>query len=153
VHHHRLADVLGKVLSLEEDDIGVKMTAKLMRQPEGSPLRWIYEAVRDGYMRGLSARAFWDKAPLSDGTKAIIGTGGRIVECSITAAPALSTTAFEVVSEGKALEMVGVGSLTDTTGVDLAMARLRLNVMRAESAAVSGPRRASTYDPYTGVAL
>ena len=54
---HRLNDVLGKVISLTEDAVGVKMVAKLNRQPESSPLRWIYEAVRKGTIKGLSVGA------------------------------------------------------------------------------------------------
>jgi HK97 family phage prohead protease len=97
---HRLHDVVGKVLSLTEDTIGVKMLARVNKQPLSSPLRWVYEAVKNGSIKGLSAGAIFERIG-----NAIVGAD--LVECTISATPVLASAGFEIVStgEGKAMAM------------------------------------------------
>lgn len=125
VYGHRLRDVLGTVLHLEEDDVGVKMVAKVNRQPESSPLRWVYEAIRNRTIRGLSVGAMFKKARRPDGTADVIGAD--IIECSATASPVLASTGFEVVSEGKALELFAGDARPDF------LARIELGLIRAQA--------------------
>lgn len=99
--NHKITDVIGRVESLVEDHIGVKLTARVQRQPEGSPLRHVYEAIRDRYLTGLSVGARFERKALADGSTAI--TSVDIVECSVAAQPQLASSGFEVVSEGKAM--------------------------------------------------
>src|SRR4051794_36411853 len=46
---------LGRVLEAREDDKGLWIKARVDHQEPGSPLRWIYNAVKRGTYRGLSA--------------------------------------------------------------------------------------------------
>jgi len=101
---HSKSKQVGRVLALEEDEIGVRMVAKVMKQPESSPLRYLYEMVKGGYMKSLSVGGFFGRTkPAPDGTFDIHTVD--ITECSLTSTPALPSTGFEVVAEGKALEL------------------------------------------------
>lgn len=98
---HDKTKIIGKVLSLTEDAIGVLMEAVVWRPSPGSILQPIYDAVRGLGKIGASVGAFFSRNPLLDGTKAI--TGVRITECSLAPVPALASASVEVVEEGKAL--------------------------------------------------
>ncbi len=100
--NHSVKSVIGRVLDLKEDATGVKLTAKVMKQPESSPLRWVYDAIRGRYIAGLSVGAIFTRTPRGDGSNDIVGVD--IVECSVASQPQLASAGFEVVSEGKALE-------------------------------------------------
>jgi HK97 family phage prohead protease len=102
---HRLTDVLGTVLAIEEDHIGLKMVAKVNRQPESSRLRWVYEAIKNKTIAGLSVGGRFLRRRRYDGTNEIYGV--EVIEASATATPVLASTGFEIVSEGKALELWG----------------------------------------------
>ena len=129
VYAHRLRDVLGTVLDLSEDAVGVKMLAKVNAQPPSSPLRWVYEALRNGSIRGLSAGAIFEKLARLDGTADIVGVD--LVECSVTATPMLASTGFEVVSEGKALDWRPRPAAAPALAADFALLRARIAVERA----------------------
>jgi hypothetical protein len=98
---HDKSKVIGKVIDLHEDAIGVLMEAVVWRPSPGSILQPFYDAVRGLGKIGASVGAFFRRDPLADGSKAI--TGVRITECSLAPVPMLSTAAVEVVEEGKAL--------------------------------------------------
>lgn len=55
LYHHDGTKALGRVLELREDDVGLWFKARLDHQPTGSPLRWIFDAVKRGTVRGVSA--------------------------------------------------------------------------------------------------
>lgn len=142
VYGHRLHDVLGKVLELEEDAVGVRMVARVNSQPQSSPLRWVYESIKNGTIKGLSVGAFFKRLARGDGTNDIVSAD--IVECSATPAPVLATTGFEIVSEGKALEMFGVPTLGDrvalSTRLELAQLGLRARDLRERREAAAALR-------------
>lgn len=106
VYHHAIRDVLGEVLQLEEDSIGVRLLAKVNRQPESSPLRHVYEAIKNGTIKGLSAGGIFRRRPGIDGHPEIHEVA-ELVECSATPAPVLASTSLEVVAEGKAITLWG----------------------------------------------
>jgi len=107
LYAHASRDVLGKVLEMSEDSIGVKMVARVNRQPESSPLRWIWEALRNKTIKGLSCGAVFHREARPDGTSDIVQAD--IVEASVTATPQLPSTSFEIVAEGKAFNLAAVG--------------------------------------------
>lgn len=102
VYSHRLHDVVGRVLHLEPDEVGLKMVAKIAR-PDALPthLRWIREAVKDKLITGLSMGAIFRRL----GNQIV---NADLVEASLTASPKLTSTSLEVVGEGKALELWGI---------------------------------------------
>ncbi len=105
VYHHSFKSVLGAVTELVEDEVGVRLTAKVNHQPQSSPLRWAYEALKNGTIRGLSAGGRFFREYKADGTADIVGVD--LIECSATATPVLASTDLEIISEGKALELWG----------------------------------------------
>lgn len=132
VYAHRIRDVLGTVLHLEEDHVGVKMVAKVNAQPSSSPLRWVYEAIKNRTITGLSVGARFRRRHRADGTRDIIGVD--IVEASATAQPMLKTTGFEIISEGKAVEMWGRAPDHELSADDIDRARADVALLSAELA-------------------
>ncbi len=125
--NHSVKSVIGRVLDLKEDATGVKLTAKVMKQPESSPLRWVYDAIKGRYIAGLSVGAIFTRTPRGDGSNDIVGVD--IVECSVASQPQLASAGFEVVSEGKALAWWTLDDeFLASASRELALAELRLDV-------------------------
>lgn len=131
---HQKQTVIGRVLSLEEDQTGVLMKAVVNAQQPTSPLRWIYEAIKTRSARGLSVGGFFRRSPCPDGSADIHGVD--ILECSVAATPMLESAGFEVVSEGKALSF---GWATGRTGE---LDELAADVRRMSADAAVGELRA-----------
>lgn len=95
--HHKTDHGLGKVLDLREEGKGLFMKARVDYQPESSPLRYIYNAVKKGSYNGLSVGGFFQRA---------MGKIANVdmTEISITPVPVHPGTNFAVVA-GKALEL------------------------------------------------
>jgi len=130
VYHHSFKSVLGTVTELVEDAIGVRLTAKVNHQPRSSPLRWAYEALKNGTIRGLSAGGRFLREFKSDGTADIVGVD--LIECSATATPVLASTEFEVIEEGKALDLWGGGRARR-----IRAAQRQLDLLRLKAEAMS----------------
>lgn len=98
--HHRKADVLGKVLDLQEDGKGLKMRARVDGAIRKHPtLGVIYEQIKRGTFNGLSVQGFFKRALQEGGPKI---TDMDFTEISITPAPVHTGPRFSVVA-GKAL--------------------------------------------------
>lgn len=100
-YHHKHDHVIGEVLDLrEEEGKGLFMRARVDNQPESSPLRWIYNAVKKGSMKGLSVGGFF-RRKLTEAGQRIADMD--FTEVSVTGVPVHPGTSFGVVA-GKALE-------------------------------------------------
>jgi HK97 family phage prohead protease len=98
--HHKHDHGIGKVLELEEvEGKGLRMKARVDHQPESSPLRYIYNAVKKGTYNALSVGGFFKRKLTEAGYK--IG-GVDFTEISVTPVPVHPGTNFAVVA-GKAL--------------------------------------------------
>jgi len=141
LYAHASRDVLGSVLEMSEDEIGVKMVARVNRQPESSPLRWIWEALRNQTIKGLSCGAVFHREARPDGTSDIVQAD--IIEASVTATPQLPSTSFEVVAEGKAIgNFARQSRAVRLRRAEVAIEMLALKVSAAEFAnAVAAARR------------
>jgi HK97 family phage prohead protease len=95
--HHKTDHGVGKVLELDEvEGKGLWMKARVDHQPETSPLRYIYNAVKKGTYNGLSVGGFFHRL----GSKI---ADMDFTEISITPVPIHPGTKFSVVA-GKALD-------------------------------------------------
>lgn len=112
--HHKHDHIIGSVLDLSEvPGEGLWMKARVDHQPESSPLRWIYNAVKRGTMRGLSVGGFFKRKLTEAGVRI---ADMDFTEISVTAVPVHPRTSFALV-EGKAI--------TDpVAGIDARMGRL-----------------------------
>jgi HK97 family phage prohead protease len=97
--HHKADMGIGSVLSLDEKPEGLWMRARVDHQPESSPLRYIYNAVKKGSYKGLSVGGFFKRA-LVEGRRMIADLD--MTEISITPVAQHPKTKFAVVA-GKAL--------------------------------------------------
>lgn len=98
--HHKHDHVIGKVLDLrEEEGKGLWMRARVDKQTEASPLRWIYDGIKKRSINGLSVGGFFKRA-LVKGRQMIADMD--FTEISTTGVPVHSGTNFAVVA-GKAL--------------------------------------------------
>jgi phage head maturation protease len=133
---HRLRDVVGRVLSLESDGVGLKMVAKIAR-PAALPahLKWIREAVKDKLITGLSMGAVFTRS----GNQIV---DADLVEASLTATPKLTTTSLEVIGEGKALEFWGLDRPPQLARAQAEVDRLRLRLTAADIRAEAARTRA-----------
>ncbi len=122
VFHHDGSKVLGKVLSLEEDDYGVKIRARVDRQEPTSPLRHLYDAIKRGSIKGLSAGGYFARAQTAAGR--MIDRVLRITEISATATSQHPLTRFQA-AEVKAL----------TRPATLGEAQARLRLLQAQALA------------------
>lgn len=99
--HHKSDIVLGEVLDLHEvEGKGLYMKARVDHQPESSPHRWIYNAVKKRSMKGLSVGGFFKRAYI-EGKRKIVDMD--FTEVSITGVPVHSGPKFAIVA-GKALD-------------------------------------------------
>jgi HK97 family phage prohead protease len=98
--HHQSDKGIGRVLELREEGKGLYMKARVDAQPESSPLRYIYNAVKKGTYRGLSVGGFFKRAYL-EGKRRIADVD--FTEISVTPVPVNPNTGFSVIA-GKALE-------------------------------------------------
>jgi HK97 family phage prohead protease len=111
--HHKHDHGIGKVLDLQEEEgKGLKMKARVDFQPESSPLRYIYNAIKKGTYKGLSVGGFF-KRKLTE-------AGWRIAdmdftEISVTPVPVHPGTSFAVVA-GKALEDIELPAKPEVSG-------------------------------------
>jgi HK97 family phage prohead protease len=97
--HHQNDKGIGSVLSLDEKDEGLWMKARVDFQPESSPLRYIYNAVKKGSYKGLSIGGFFKRAMVK-GKRMIADMD--FTEISVTPVAVHPNTKFAVVA-GKAL--------------------------------------------------
>lgn len=97
--HHKNDHGIGSVLDLQEKPEGLWMKARVDYQPESSPLRYIYNAVKKGSYKGLSVGGFFRRA-LVNGRRMIQDMD--FTEVSITPVAVHPKTKFAVVA-GKAL--------------------------------------------------
>ncbi len=97
--HHKHDQGIGKVLDLQERPEGLWMKARVDFQPDSSPLRYIYNAVKKGTYNGLSVGGFF-KRTLNKGRRMIADMD--FTEISVTPVPVHPGTKFAVVA-GKAL--------------------------------------------------
>jgi HK97 family phage prohead protease len=98
--HHQVDKGIGSVLDLQEKPEGLWMKARVDYQPEHSPLRYIYNAVKKGSYKGLSVGGFFKRAFVK-GRKMIADCD--FTEISVTPVAMHPKTKFAVVA-GKALE-------------------------------------------------
>ena len=100
-YHHRHDTLLGRVLELEEvEGKGLRFKARVDHQPESSPLRHLYNAIKKGTLRGVSAGGFFKRKLTETGRKIV---DVDLTELSLTPVPVHAGTSFEVIA-GKALE-------------------------------------------------
>jgi HK97 family phage prohead protease len=97
--HHKNDMGIGSVLDLQEKPEGLWMKARVDFQPEQSPLRHIYNAVKKGSYKGLSVGGFFKRAMVK-GRKMIADMD--FTEISVTPVAMHPKTKFAVVA-GKAL--------------------------------------------------
>lgn len=98
--HHDGSRVLGRVLELAEDDYGLKIRARVDRQEPTSPLRYLYDAIRRGSIKGLSCGGYFQRAQTAAGQ--MIGQVLRLTEVSATSTAQHPLTAFQA-AEVKAI--------------------------------------------------
>jgi phage head maturation protease len=97
--HHQADKGIGTVLNLDIKPEGLWTRARVDFQPESSPLRYIYNAVKKGSYKGLSLGGFFKRA-LVKGRRMIVDAD--FTELSITPVAVHPKTRFAVVA-GKAL--------------------------------------------------
>lgn len=103
--HHKPDHGIGEVLELEEHEgKGLYMKARVDFQPESSPLRYIYNAIKKGTYKGLSVGGFFKRQLTPAGPRI---SGVDFTEISCTPVPVHSSTRFAVVA-GKALADVEI---------------------------------------------
>lgn len=100
-YHHKHDHVLGKVLAADVvPGKGVRVVARVDKQPESSPLRYLYDQVKKGTLNALSFGGFFKRAITPDGPRIV---GADFTELSITGVPVGRGPNFGVVAT-KALE-------------------------------------------------
>jgi HK97 family phage prohead protease len=103
-YHHKHDTVLGRVLDLSEKETperkGLWMRARVDHQPESSPIRYLYNQVKKGTLKGLSVGGIFKRVLTPAGYR--IGDVD-MTEISITNVPVHARPSFAVVA-GKALE-------------------------------------------------
>jgi len=102
-HMHKHDQVLGKVLSLQEETKGLKMTARVDGAIKSHPtLGTIYHQIKNESINALSVGGFFKRAMI-EGKQKIVDMD--FTEISCTAVPVHSGTHFSVIA-GKALMSV-----------------------------------------------
>jgi len=97
--HHQYDKGLGSVLEMNEIPEGLWMKARVDYQPEQSPLRHIYNAIKKGSYKGLSVGGFFKRGMVA-GKRMIADMD--FTEVSVTPVAVHPKTKFAVVA-GKAL--------------------------------------------------
>ncbi len=112
--HHKKDQVLGRVLSAQViPGRGVSLKARVDHQPESSPLRVIYEQIKKGTIKHLSAGGSFKRRIASDGRPRIFDAD--FYEWSATATPVGRGTSFAVIG-GKALSDVKMPVIPEVPG-------------------------------------
>lgn len=153
-YHHQTDKGIGRVTDLQEvEGKGLYMEARVDHQPESSPLRYIYNAIKKGTYRGLSIGGIF-KRKVIDGARKIADVD--FAEISVTPVPVHPGTGFGVVA-GKALESMveeppaeEVAEVSDEQLVEInsAVERLRNVVEQIESKALP-----KSHDPQGSMVL
>lgn len=103
--HHKHDHGIGRVEELNEvEGKGLHMRARVTKQPESSPLYYIYNGIKQGDYKGLSVGGFFDRTITDDGLRI---NNVDFTEISVTPVPVNPRTTFQVLA-GKALEDVKV---------------------------------------------
>ncbi len=111
--HHKADHGIGTVLDLREvEGKGLWMRARVDHQPESSPLRYIYNAIKKRSYRGLSVGGFFRRM-MHKGRPMIADVD--FTEVSVTPVAVHGKTSFAVVG-GKALSDLTVPSPPDVDG-------------------------------------
>jgi HK97 family phage prohead protease len=100
-YHHDSKAGIGKVLDLKEIGDKLFMRARVDKQEPTSPLHYIYNGIKKGSYRGLSAGGFFKRA-LTEAGRRIVDVD--LTEFSVTPVPVHPGTGFNVVA-GKALDV------------------------------------------------
>lgn len=146
--HHKHDMGIGEVLDLQEvEGKGLKMKARVDHQPESSPLRYIYNAIKKGTYKGLSVGGFFRRKLTPKGWRI---ADMDFTEISVTPVPVHPGTGFAVVA-GKALEDAPPAEPAKITveGVDLAVADLERLERSVETLAATfeGKALPKSHDP------
>jgi HK97 family phage prohead protease len=107
--NHRYDHGIGRVLELREDDRGLWMRARVDYQPDSSPLRYIYNAIKRGTYRALSAGGYFKRKLTPKGWRI---AGVDLTEISVAPVPAHPQTHFSVAA-------VGAKALREAAAADL----------------------------------
>lgn len=119
-YHHQHDKAIGEVLALTEvSGKGAWLKARVDYQEPGSPLRWIYNAIKAGSIKGLSVGGFFRRKFTAAGQRI---AAVDLTEVSVTPVPVHARTGFAVV-EGKALT---VDSAEDLGAIQALAQRARL---------------------------
>lgn len=98
--HHKRDHVMGSVLDLKEDDVGLRFKARVDGETQKDPkLATIYHQIKKGTIRGVSVGGFFKRA-IIEGKRKIADMD--FTEISVTGVPMHTGPSFAVVS-GKAL--------------------------------------------------
>jgi HK97 family phage prohead protease len=128
--HHDKRKVIGEVLALSEvPNEGLWLKARVDYQEPGSPLRWIYNAIKAGSMKGLSVGGFFRRKLTEKGLRI---TTADLTEISVVGVPAHAGAGFSIV-EGKALGTYDFGDYIDAR-LDRLEARQALDRLREDVA-------------------
>lgn len=132
--NHLKAAVLGRVDSLEERPEGVWMKATVFAQDATSPLRFLYDMVKRGGLKGLSVGGFFDRV----GNKIV---HADLTEISIASIPTHAMAGI-VTTEGKSAELAAAfGNLREWHDEDsMEWARRRMRERRQASALAASLR-------------
>ncbi|MCW3003380.1 MAG: hypothetical protein JWQ20_2678 [Conexibacter sp.] len=115
-HHHDFKTVLGRVVSATPiAGKGVEVEAIVDYQPESSPWRHLYEALRRGRLSNLSWGGIFRRQITPDGPRIV---DADFLELSVCAASVGKGTSFEIVA-GKALSAPAGTAVIDDEHVDL----------------------------------
>ena len=123
--HHKADHGIGRVLDLREDRKGLFLKARVDYQPESSPLRYIWQAVKRGTYQGLSVGGFFRRRLTPKGMRIV---DVDFTEVSVTPVPVHPGTSLAVVA-GKALGAHATAS--PLLEADLALVRARLVALQA----------------------
>src|SRR5215211_5374975 len=113
-YHHQYDKIIGRMLSAERAPTGIRVKALVDYQPETSPLRFIYEGIRNQRLNHLSLGGVFKREVGPDGLPQIIDAD--FLELSVTGVPAAKNgaTTFQIIAqkalnapEGKAVSATG----------------------------------------------
>lgn len=115
-YHHKHDIALGRVLAAEQvEGKGVRIVARVDKQPESSPIRHLYEQVKKGTLNALSCGGFFKRKLTPEGWRI---SDVDLTEWSVTPVPVGRGCNFSVVA-GKALASDVIESDEGITTPDL----------------------------------